>query len=212
MSTENTQNTKNAARDAVTLGDNVQESIRNIVTQALEQGKMEPEAIKQTLNQVVEGACEGTNVNSQENAEALKEVIDGVDSALKQASIASKLAIEEASGKLQDFSDHDLKRALTDLQDLESLFFDTLSEVANQGKETAHDTLKNLLNHLQTNGSSVGQSVNEILTELHSDLSEGGRLQKIHAADVAKATGATVANIASGVLAGIADKLQAKDK
>ncbi len=212
MTKENTQNTKNAAREAVTLGNNVQESIRNIVTQALEDGKMEPEAIKQTLNQVVEGACEGASINPQQNTEALKEVVSGVDNALKQASIASKLAIEEASGKLQDFSDHDLKRALTDLEDLESLFFDTLHEVADQGKETVHDTLKNLLNHLQTNGSTVGQSVSEILTGLHSDLSEGGRLQKIQAADVAKATGATVANIASGVLAGIADKLQAKDK
>jgi len=212
MSTENLKNTKNAACDAVTQSNNVQESIRNIVTQALEDGKMEPEAIKQTLNEVVEGACEGAKIKPQENADALKEVINGVDSALKQASIASKLAIEEASGNIQDFSDHDLKRALNDLQDLESLFFDTLSEVANQGKGTAHDTLKSLLNHLQSSGSSVGKSVNEILTGLHSDLSEGGRLQQIQAADVAKATGATVASIASGVLAGIADSLQAKDK
>lgn len=98
------------------------------------------------------------------------------------------------------------------MQDLESLFFDTLNEVANQGKETAHDTLKNLLNHLQSSGSSVGQAVSEILAGLHSDLSEGGRLQKIQAADVAKATGATVASIASGILAGIADSLQPKDK
>ena len=207
-----TENTKNAARDAVVEGNNVQNTIRNIVTQALEEGNMEPDAIKQALNEVVEGACEGANIKPQENSEALKEVIDGVDSALTQASMTSKLAIEEASGNLQDFSDHDLKRALNDLQDLESLFFDTLSEVANQGKETGHDTLKSLLNHMQSSGSSVGQSVSEILTGLHRDLSEGGRLQKIQAADVAKVTGATVASIASGVLAGIADSLQTKDK
>ena len=207
-----TENTKNAARDAVVEGHNIQNTIRNIVTQALEDGNMEPGAIKQALNEVVEGACEGANIKPQKNVETLKEVIDGVDSALTQASMASKLAIEEASGNLQDFSDHDLKRALNDLQDLESLFFDTLNEVANQGKETAHDTLKNLLNHLQSSGSSVGQAVGEILAGLHSDLSEGGRLQKIQAADVAKATGATVASIASGILAGIADSLQPKDK
>ena len=210
--TENLQNTKNAARDAITQGDNVQENIRTIVTQALETGKMQPEVIKQTVKQVVEGACDGSSINPQAHTDALKEVVNGIDAALKQASMASKFAIEEASDNMQDFSDHDLKRALNDLQDLESLFFDTLSEVAHQGKETTHDTLKNLLTHFQISGSSVGKSVNEILTGLHSDLSEGGRLQKIHAADVAKATGATVATIASGVLAGIADKLQAKDK
>jgi len=212
MPTENQQNTKNAARDAVVKGNNVQSTIRSIVTKALEDGNMDPDAIKQALNEVVEGACDGANINPQQNTDALKEVISGVDTALKQASIASKLAIEEASGNVQDFSDHDLKRALNDLQDLESLFFNTLNEVADQGKETAHDTLKNLLNHMQSGGSSVGKSVSEILTGLHNELSEGGRLQKIQAADVAKSTGATVASIASGVLAGIADSLQTKDK
>lgn len=212
MKIMSTKNTKNAAHAAIAEGSNIQNTIRDIVTQALEDGKMEPEAIKQTLNQVIEGACEGTKIKPQENAEILKEVVNGVDNALKQASIASKLAIEEASGNIQDFSDHDLKRALNDLQDLERLFFDTLSEVASQGKETVYDTLKGLLNHMQSSGSSVGQSVNEIVAGLHSDLSEGGRLQKIQAADVAKATGATVASIASGVLAGIADSLQTKDK
>ncbi len=212
MPTKNQKNTKNAAHNAVTQGNDVQNTIRNIVTQALKDGKMEPDAIKKTLNEVVEGACEGANINPQKNTAALKEVINGVDSALKQASMASKLAIEEASGNIQDFSDHDLKRALNDLQDLESLFFDTLSEVANEGKETAHDTLKNLLTHMESTGTSVGQSVNEIVAGLHNDLSKGGRLQKIQAADVAKATGATIARIASGALAGIADSLQEKDK
>jgi len=207
-----TQNTKDSARNTVEQGNDVQNNIRNIVTQALEEKKMDPDAIKQTLNQVFEGACEGAKVKPEENAEALKQVVDGVDSALRQASIASKLAIEEAGGNIKDFSDHDLKRALNDLKDLESLFLDSLSEVASQGQETTHETLGQLLEHMKSTGSSVGESVKEILTGLHNDLSEGGRLQKIQAADVAKATGTTISTIASGVLAGIADSLQPKNK
>jgi len=210
MSTESQKSTKNAARNTVAQANNIQNDIRNIVIQALKKGQMDPEAIRQTLNEVVEGACEGAKIKPHENAEALKQVANGIDTALKQAAEASKLAIEEASSNVQDFSDHDLKRALNDLQDLESLFLGSLSKVASQGKETAHETLENLLSHIQSSGSAVGQSVNEILTGLHRDLSEGGRLQKIQAADIAKATGATIATIASGVLAGIADSLQPK--
>ncbi len=210
MSTTETQNTKNAARDTVIQSNNIENSIRNIVVQALKEGKMQPEEIKQTLNEVIEGACEGVNTQSDQNGEALKEVVTGVDAALTQVAEVSKLAIEEASGNLQEFSDHDLKRALNDLEDLESLFFDTLSEVANKGKETTQGTIKDLLNHFQDSGSSVGQSVNEILTGLHRDLSKDGRLQKIQVADIAKATGATFARISSGILAGIADSLEPK--
>jgi len=204
--------TQNSARETVAQSHDIENDIRNIVVQALKEGEMQPEEIKQTLNEVVEGACDGLNSHEGDSGEALKQVLTGVDAALGQVAQASKLAIEEASGNLQDFSDHDLKRALNDLETLESLFFDTLNEVANKGKETSHETLKDLLVHLQNSGSSVGQAVKGILTGLHNDLSTDGRLQKIQAADIAKSAGVTLARVSSGILAGIADSLDPKKK
>ncbi len=207
-----TKETQNAARDTVAKNDNIENSIRDIVVQALKEGKMQPEGIKKTLTAVIEGASEGINAQSGNNGEALKEVIAGIDDALTQVAGASKLAIEEASSNLQEFSDHDLKRALNDLEELEKLFFDTLNEVADKGKETVQKTLNELLSHFQNSGSSVGQSVKEILTDLHHDLSKNGRLQKIQLADIAKSTGATFARVSSGILAGIAESLDPKKK
>ena len=210
MSTTETQNTQALARETVIQSDDIQKDIRQLVIQALNQGKLEPEEIKDTLHAVIKGATEGSNSQLEENSEALKQVLTGIDGALGQVAEASKLAIEEASGNLQDFSDHDLKRALTDLQDLEKLFFDTLGEVANKGKEASSATLTGLLEHLQNSGTSVGESVNKILTDLHHDLSKNGRLEKIQVADIAKASGIAFARISSGILAGIADSLATK--
>jgi len=207
-----TNGTKNAARDTVSQSNNIEDAIRNIVVQTFKEGQMQPEQIKQTLNEVVEGAFEGLSAQTDQNGEALKQVVTGVDAALSQVAEVSKLAIEEASGNLKEFSDHDLKRALNDLNDLEGLFFDTLNEVANKGQETSHETLKDLLSHMQSSGSSVGESAKDILTGLHRDLAKEGRLQKIQVADVAKATGATFARISSGILAGIAESLSTKNK
>lgn len=212
MPTQKAQKTQNSARDTIIQGTDIQNSIRDIVVQALTSGNLNPDAIKQTLHQVVEGACEGAKIKPEDNVEALKKAVAGIDAALSQVAEASKLAIEEAGGNIQSFSDHDLKQALNDLQDLESMFLDTLREVANNGKETAHQTLHDLLNHIQSSGSSVGKSVKEILTGLHRDLARDGRLQKIQVADIAKATGATIATVASGILAGIANSLQPKDR
>ncbi len=206
--TNTTQSTKNIAFDAVVDGYHIENNIRNIVVQALKEGKIQPEAIKQTLSDVLEGAFAGMETQSSKPADAIKQVIKGIDAALGQVAEASKLAIEEASANVQDFSDHDLKRALTDLEALEGLFFDTLSEVADKGQESTRKTLTDLVTHLQNSGSFVGESVKQILSVLHHDLARDGRLQQIQLSDVAKATGSSFARIASGILAGIADSLE----
>jgi len=210
MSTTEIQNIQETARTAVIQSDDIEKDIRQLVIQAIKQGKLEPEAIKQTLHAVFEGASAGNNSQFDENTEALEQVVMGIDGALEQVAEASKLAIEEAGGNLRDFSDHDLKRAMNDLQDLESLFFNTLSEVANKGKETSGATLIGLLEHLQNSGSSVGESTAKVLADLKHDLSKNGRLEKIQLADVAKSSGIAFARISSGILAGIADSLEAK--
>lgn len=210
--TTKTRNISKAAHDAVMHSKHIEKDIRHLVTDVLKEGKIEPEAIKQVLNEVVEGACSAANVKSGDNLEALKQVVTGIDNALSQFAEVSKLAIEEASSHLQEFSDHDLKRAMQDLQDLEVMFFDTLSDVAHKGHEGTHNALKQLLNHLQDSGSSVGRSVNDILSGLRRDFAAGGRLDDIQAADIAKAAGAIFARVSSGILAGIADTLEPKKK
>ena len=201
MSTTEIQNIQETARTAVIQSDDIEKDIRQLVIQAIKQGKLDPDAIKQTLHAVIEGASAGNSSQFDENTEALEQVLMGIDSALEQVAEASKLAIEEASGNLQDFSDHDLKRAMNDLQDLESLFFNTLSEVANKGKETSEATLLGLLEHLQNSGSLAGKSAAKVLADLQQDLSKKGRLEKIELADVAKASGIAFARISSGILA-----------
>ena len=207
MTTKKIQNIQENARETVIQSDDIQNDISQIVIQALKEGKLDPDTIKQTLHAVLEGASEGSNSQFDKNTEALEQVVTGMDTALGQVAEASKLAIEEASGNLQDFSDHDLKRALNDLQDLESLFLNTLSEAAHRGKDTTEETLIGLLEHLQNSGSSVGKSATKILTDLHHDLSKNGRLEKIQTADIAKAAGISLARISRGILAGIADSL-----
>lgn len=210
MTSIDLNNPQEAARETVLQSDDIENDIRQLVVQTLKEGEFEPDAIKQTLHDVLEGASEGASHQFGENTEALEQVVSGIDAALSQVAGVSKLAIEEASGNLQDFSDHDLKRALTDLQDLESLFLNTLSEVAHKGQETTKATLTGLLEHLQNSGSSVGGSVSKILSDLHHDLSKGGRLEKIQAAEMAKSAGISFARVASGMLAGIADSLEGK--
>ena len=208
--TDNTQQEHSAARDSVIRGTDVQNEVRNIVVDALSNGKMDPEHIKEVVRSVFQGAIDGASTNVEQSKQVLEETIHGVDDALTQVAQASKLAIEEAVGNIKDYSEHDLKRALTDMNDLEGLFFQTLSEVAKAGQETTSNILSDLLHHAQKSSTSVGQTINEASDHLQSLLNKAGT--NIHAADAAKSTGASLARMASGFLEGIADSLSPKEK
>lgn len=199
-----------AARDSVLRGNDIHKEVRQIVVDALKDGQMEPKHIKQVLQAVVNGAFEGATKNEPAAKGILQQTVAGIDDALSQVAQASSLAIEEAAGNVEEFTEHDLKRALTDLNDLEKLFFDTLSEVAKGGKDLTSNTINNIIDHLQQSSTSVGRTVSETSSHLGDFLSSKGK--NIQLADVAKTTGASVARIASGLLAGIADSLSPEEK
>ena len=204
------QQQQTATRDSVIRGNDIHNEVRQIVVDALTNGKMEPEHIKEVLQAVVNGAFEGATESEPETKEVLKQTVAGIDDALSQIAQASSLAIEEAADNVEQFTEHDLKRALTDLNDLEKLFFDTLSDVAKGGHEVTSSTINNIVQHLQQSSTSVGRTVTETSAHLSNFLSSKGK--NIQLADAAKTTGASVARVASGLLAGIADSLSPEEK
>ncbi len=205
MADNQSQTEHDAVRESVIRGDDIHNEVRNIVVDALTHGKMEPEHIREVVRSVVQGALAGAAIDSQRSREALQETLNGVDDALTQVAQASRLAIEEAARHVETYSEHDLKRALNDLKDLEALFLQTLTEVATAGQETVYGILRDLLQHTRQSSTSVGRNIAQTLDHLQNLLA--GSRANFHVADAAKASGASVARIASGFLAGIADSL-----
>lgn len=199
-----------AAKDSVIRSEDIHNEVRQIVVDALKNGQMEPAHIKEVLQAVINGAFEGATESEPGAKQVLEQTVSGIDAALSQVAQASALAIEEAAGNVDEFTEHDLKRALTDLNDLESLFLDTLSELAKEGQAVTSNTLNNIVHHLQNSSTSVGRSVAETSEHLNDFLVSKGR--NIHLLDVVRTTGSSVARVASGLLAGIADSLSAGDK
>ena len=201
---------RTAARDSIIRGNDIHNEVRQIVVDALKDGRMEPEHIKEVLQAVVNGAFEGATASEPEAKEVLQQTVAGMDDALSQVAQASSLAIEEAAGNVEEFTEHDLKRALADLHDLEQLFFDTLNDVAKSGQDVTSSSINNIVDHLQQSSTSVGRTVAETTSHLSDFLAKKGK--NIQLADVAKTTGASVARVASGLLSGIAESLSPEEK
>ncbi len=205
--TENTEKNLRELRknvqEAVEKNEDVQAAVRDITLKALGEGELDKDRIKSVAEAVMQGAGDAVARESQQMKESLGEAAAGLEQALIQAADAFRLAIEEAIGRVNEFSSTELKRSLNDLDSLEDIFVETLQRTAKSSGETVRTIAEDMATHARNSGTSVGQHVARNIESLQNRLRELG-------ADTAEA-GEEVANrigkIARGILAGIGETL-----
>lgn len=210
--TPSSDQVQESVQEAVGKNEGISEAVRKITVDALSKRHLDYEGIKSTVRDVLEGAKMGIVDDGGQVKAAFQQVTQGLDEALAQSAEASKLAIEETAGRIQDFSKQDLKRALDDLSGLEDLFIETLNEAAKSSQGVISETITDLVGHAKNNGTVVGKRINNDVSVLRDKLGQAGKDQAVEITDAAKSFGANVASAASGFLAGIAEALQESSK
>lgn len=210
--TPSSDQVQESVQEAVGKNEGISEAVRKITVDALSKRHLDYEGIKSTVRDVLEGAKMGIVDDGGQVKAAFQQVTQGLDEALAQSAEASKLAIEETAGRIQDFSKQDLKRALDDLSGLEDLFIETLNDAAKSSQGVISETITDLVGHAKNNGTVVGKRINNDVSVLRDKLGQAGKDQAVEITDAAKSFGANVASAASGFLAGIAEALQESSK
>ena len=210
--TEGIEGIKEAAREAVSEGRNIADKVHDITVQALSEGKVDGERIKQILNAVLGGVRDSAKGETDEVKHIWQQTINGLDEALLKAAQASDLAVREAAGKIEDFNEHDMKRILADMETMETLLSDTLKDFAQSTQGVTEQILDDLVSHLRQSGEAVGSHFVSTLEALHRQLEQAGREGIAVSIGAVRNTSADVAQIASGVFAGIADTLRGEKK
>ena len=206
----NRQHLEDSIKQTVEADNNIRENVRPITLNALSDGNLDLEEITQVTNSVVKGAGLGAVSHGADGHNQLTKAVAGLDDALCAAAEASKLAIEEASSHVKTFSKQDLQHAINDLSELETMYLETLKDVAKEANETVSETLNDLVNHGRLSGTAIGQKATEIAKLLNYQLRE--RLSETVSAGVDSASKITsnLAYAAAGFLDAIAQKLDDK--
>lgn len=207
---ENLGNEAKQARAAVEHGVNVRAAMRDITLAALSRGRLDAKKVRQVVRSVMQGASLGLDKAGDKSRQAMGEALAGIDDALAKSAEATRLAIEEAAGKLKDYGKQDLERSFEELRTLEKMFLDTLKDVASDSAGAAKEILHGLWQHTRDSGTSAGATAMEAITTLEHKL--GRTLHEVASAgtDAALNTGSKLADAASGFLAGISEALAAK--
>lgn len=204
------RNAEKAARAAVEDGENIHEAVRDITLEALSDGHLDGQKMREVVHAVLQGASIGAKEKGTQAEQSLREAMSGVDEALASSAEASKLAIEEAVGHIKDFGSHDLKRALDDLLALEDMFLDTVKNIARISDDTAKDVLSDLAQHARNSGTTVGKAATKVVERLSRQQGQNVRESVTAGTDTAMKVGTQLSHAAAGFLEGIAETLKKK--
>ncbi len=210
--TVDTEKIRNATKEALERYTDIQQEVHDITLTALKDGRLETERVKKIIQAVSEGATSGASQLGENISDAMQQAFSGLDQALVKAAEASKLAIEEAVGRAGEFSEQELKQSLNDLRALEELFLETIKQTGESASGSAAKIMEDLFNHARHSGTAVGERVTETTQALQNQMHRASTTGFKVGADLAMSTTRQITQIASGILAGIADSLQVSPK
>jgi hypothetical protein len=169
------QRLKAAVRDAVETGRDLQARVRDLMLAALSSTGVDLSRIQQVTRTTLDGVDAGVVIHGADAGQVARQAVAGIEDALMQAAEASSLAIQEAAGHAGDFARSDLKHAVDELASLESLFMDTLADVARAGSATAKTTFADIQRHLEHSGTVFGARLASQVGSLRESLALAGQ-------------------------------------
>lgn len=212
MSTDNPQDVMGPVSEAVSRGDDLRARVRQLVTDAILKREADPKAIRSVMQAAIEGVGVGLAQRAGQTGDALKEAVGGLDQAIARSAYALHMAVEESAGQGRQFSEQDLKEALDTLQRLESELMDLLKQTGDKAQGTLKAEFEHLREHLSRNGTDTGGQVRDMLDVLRSKLATAGAGAASEAGHAAREAGGRLAAVATGILRGLADVIDAKTR
>jgi len=206
-------------RNTVAQGTNVQKDVHDLTVKALSRQHRDHESLRDVIGAVLKGVREGAEHKLQQTPaqvqtvlKPIRDAVAGLDGALAQFAEASKLALEEAAGRAQKFSNDELVRVRKDLEGVENLFLETLQSSASTAHKVVSETLHDLATHARRNGTAVGSQLKDTLEAFNQQVASLGHDQLEAGIELTQAITSIMREAAADALNSIADRVKPDHK
>jgi polyhydroxyalkanoate synthesis regulator phasin len=181
----------------------IRERVKELTSQVLQQGRIDPEAVRDVVSAVIGRASGSTEASGAKAREFFADAVRQLDDALVKSATAAHGALQKLAARGQDFSDNDLKEALASLRKLEEDYVAVASRLAEAMSANLRREMTELTAHAQNLGVEASVRVASMMGEFANSMGAAGSgLATVRGAS------ARMAMLASGVLAGVADALR----
>ena len=194
--------TSEAASPVTTEDQVIRERVKGLTSQALQQGRIDPEAVKDIVRTVIGGTPGNMAVSGAVARELFADAVRKLDEALMKSASAAHNALQHLAARGKDFSDNDLKEALVSLRKLEQDYAAAASRVAEAMTGNLRREISELAVHAQNVGVEASARITSMMEELTGGVGATSGMAKVRDASV------RMALLASGALAGVADALR----
>ncbi|MDY7108122.1 MAG: DUF6781 family protein [Planctomycetota bacterium] len=190
-------------------GDEVRQRVRRAVVETVRERRLPMNRVQDLAGQMLGGAIEGARSVAPERRDSvLRETIDGLADGVEATATATRLALEEARGRAETFAQNDVARTVEDLQTLERMFVDVVSERARQAGGRAAEGVKELVDHARRAGGRIGRQAQTALTAAARHPAQFAQEAGSAGAKAAPRAAGALLESMSGLLQGAADLLK----
>jgi ABC-type transporter Mla subunit MlaD len=201
-----------AARETVAAGVDIRERVHDLTLQALKDRRFDRHGIQDVIRAVTQGVALGADRDRVDMGHAISEALSGLDKALRASAEAGQTALKELASTGRNFSDSELKQALGNLRKLEEDFFSTVGQVADAASEQVRPELRDALAAARRSGTETGRQVASVMSEFAHRFSVASLDATVSGLEMASEFGTRFAELASGVLSGLADALRTQER
>lgn len=205
--------TRQEAERIASEGTDVRTRVRDLVGRVASEGRKTLSELSDEATDILRGAGEGVkDAAAEHRGEVLGEVIDGVSDGLSRAANATKLALEEAEGRGEQFAEEDLRRTVDDLKTLERMFVDSVRNLAEGAGRSAWGEVKDAAGHASRAAESMRPSIQGALEAAAGHpVKFAGEAATAGAAATRQAVG-SLFQVMGGLIAGAGDVIRGDEK
>jgi len=200
---------KEAVGDAVRQGTDIRAKVQELTLLALQRQRFDRHGMREVVRAVTEGAALGTGRNRAQMRAAMSEVLQGLDQALRTSAEAGHAALKQLTATGRNFSDSEFKQALGNLRKLEDDFLTTVGQVADAANDQVRPELTEALRNARQSGTATGKQVALTMGDFAQKFSAASFDAALIGLETAGEFGKRFAQVASGMLGGMAEALRA---
>ena len=192
-------------------GEALRKAVSEATLRALQGRELTLANIKKVVKNVAEAASTGIARNPAPSVDVeglLGKALSGIDSALLQAVEANRKALEQFVNGGVSLTEKPLKEALANIEKMEDVFFATVTK-ASQSAGPLEGPWQSALDAMKMKGSATGNQATQTVEQLMGQAQTMLRSGRASGMRAAQAMLDSYAALASGVLIGMSEGLQA---
>lgn len=199
---------KQMTAQAVAQGESLRATVRDLTLRALQSRELSLNQIKSVVRSVTEGVNIGALQGRLDADKVFGQALAGMDDALLKAVEASRIALVQITGN-REFRDSNLKKALNDLERLEDEFLNAVKKAAAGGGAPLKSQWAGVLADKMEAGTAAGQQAMAMIEQYGDQVRAAARAQREVGFKAAHALAQNFGALASGVLIGLSEALNA---